>query len=103
MADQRRGDRVRLWQLVGDPCALQREEEWPTPTESGRNTAPCPPPVAALSVQGHLIQPTLAMIVARPVLEEPSLAELPPTSGELKEASDRNTGLPLNLWIVQKV
>ena len=45
---------------------------------------------ATLSQEGCLIQPTLAMIEAGPVLEVPLLAELPPTSGELKEVWDRS-------------
>ena len=75
------------------PCALQRED-WPTPTESGRG--------AALSLEGHLIQPTLAMMEALLVLEEPSLAEQPPMSVDLKEAWGRSTGLPLDPEMVQQ-
>ena len=42
------------------------------------------------------------MIEAQPVLEEPSLAELPPTREEVKEVWDRSTGLPLDPEMVAK-
>ena len=57
---------------------------------------------AALSLEGCLVHPTLATIETSPVLEEPSLAELPPTSGELKEVWDRSTGLPMDPEVSQK-
>ena len=47
------------------------------------------------------IQPSLAMLKARPVLEELELAELPPTCGELLEVWDRSTGLRLDPAMVQ--
>ena len=44
----------------------------------------------ALSLEGCLIQPALAMIEARPVLEEESLAELPLKSGELRSLGSQH-------------
>ena len=56
----------------------------------------------ALGVAGAMRQPTVAAIEIGPVLEEPSLAESPPQTGELKEAWDRATGLPLDPVLVTK-
>ena len=57
---------------------------------------------ATLSLEGHLIQPTLAMIEAGPVHEEPSLAVLPPTTDDPKEVWDRSTSLPLDPKMAKK-
>ena len=56
----------------------------------------------ALSLEGHLFQPTLPMLEAGLVLQEPSLAEVLPTIGEVTEVWDRSTELALDPKMVQK-